>query len=86
MSYTIGCIDLDQKKVSDGEVDQALILVKLRGDYSGLTVPQLIRFLEKFYRSLSKQALIRRVHRALDRLENEGLVKTEVIGSYRFAR
>jgi len=40
VSYTIGCIDLDQKKVSDGEVDQALILVKLRGDYSGLTVPQ----------------------------------------------
>ena len=46
----------------------------------------MVRFLKKFYKCLSKQALIRRVHRVLDRLEAKGLVKTEVIGSYRFAR
>jgi hypothetical protein len=79
-------IDSDQKKISDGKVDQALILVKLRGDYSGYAVPHLVRFLKKFYRGKSEQALIKRVHRALDRLRDRGLVITQKIGTYRFAR
>ncbi len=65
---------------------EALILVKLRYDYSGYTVPHLVRFLRKFYKLLSKQALIKRVHRALDKLQAKGLVITQKIGSYRFAR
>jgi len=82
----IGSIDPDLKKVSDGEVDQALILVKLREDFSGLAVPQIARFLKRFYRHLSKSALIKRIHRALDKLEEKGLVVTEIIGTFRFAR
>lgn len=39
------------KKVSDGEIDQALILVKLTCDFSGLTVSQLVRFLRKYHRA-----------------------------------
>lgn len=65
---------------------EALILVKLRYDYSGYTVPHLVRFLKKFYKLLSKQALIKRVHRALDKLQAKGLVITQKICSYRFAR
>jgi DNA-binding transcriptional ArsR family regulator len=74
----------DKIKVSD-EVE-ALVLVKLRGDYSGYTVPQLVRFLKKFYRGKSEQAIIKRVPRALDRLRDRGLVITQKIGTYRFAR
>jgi len=77
----------DLKKISDSnDVTKALILVKLREDFSGLAVPQIVRFLRRFYRHLSKQALIKRVHRALDELEERGLVITEIIGSFRFAR
>lgn len=67
-------------------LDDALIIVKLRWEFSGLAVPQLVRFFRKLYHNISKPALVRRVHRALDRLESEGLVVTEKIGSYRFAR
>jgi len=42
--------------------------------------------LGKYYKHLSKDALIKRVHRALDKLEQKGLVVTEVVGSFRFAR
>jgi len=37
-------------------------------------------------RHLSKQALIKRVHRALDKLEEKSLVITEIISTFRFAR
>lgn len=66
--------------------DGLLILVKLGCTITGLTAPHLVRFLRRYYRGLSKEALIRRVHRALDRLEAKGLVTTEVVGKYRFAR
>ena len=82
----IGCIDPDLKKVSDADVTEALILVKLRSDYSGLAVSQIARFLKRYYRHLSKSALIKRIHRALDKLEEKGLVITEIISSFRFAR
>jgi DNA-binding transcriptional ArsR family regulator len=83
---TIGCIDRELKNLSDISGDEALVIVKLREDISGLTAPQLVRFFRKFYEHLSKQALIKRVHRALDKLEEKGLVITEVVGSIRFAR
>ena len=76
----------EQKRLLDGRVDEALILVKLRGEFSGLVVPYLVRFFKKFYRHLSKPALIRRVHRALDRLKDKGLINSEVIGTYRFVK
>ena len=74
------------KRLSERKIDEALILVKLREDYSGLTVTHLVKFLKKYRKNLSKQALIKRVHRALDRLARKCLVKTEVICSYRFAK
>ena len=86
VTLTIGCIDQDLKRVSDGRVDEALIVVKLREDYSGLTVTHLVRFLKRYRKNISEQALIKRVHRALDRFAHKGLVKTEVIGSHRFAK
>lgn len=86
MFYTIGCIDQKLKNLSDVRCDEALILVKLRGSISGITASQLVRFFRKVYRHLSKQALIKRVHRVLDKLKAEGLVKSEVISNFRFAR
>ena len=55
-----------------------LIHVKLGSTITGITVPHLVRFLRRYYRGLSKDALIRRVHRALDRLETEGLVNNKI--------
>ena len=58
--------------------DELLIHVKLGSTITGITVPHLVRFLRRYYRGLSKDALIRRVHRALDRLETEGLVNNKI--------
>jgi len=58
----------------------------LRDELTNLVVSRLVRFLKKYRKNLSKQVLIRRVHRALDRLARKCLVKTEVIGSHRFAK
>ena len=88
----IGCIDQEQKNFTNHEgrgwtkLLRLLIFVKIGCEVTGVTVPHLVRFLKRYYRGLSKDALIRRVHRALDRLETEGLVTTEVVGRYRFAR
>ena len=86
MTLTIEGWAFNLKRLSERKIDEALILVKLREDYSGLTVTHLVRFLKKYRKNLSKQALIKRVHRALDRLARKCLVKTEVIGSHRFAK
>ncbi len=68
------------------EVEQLIVLVKVGCDVDGVTVTQLVRFLGRFYRGVKRDTLVRKVHRVLDRLQDEGLVFTEVVGRYRFVR
>ena len=78
----VGC----ESKARYDELLYHVILVKVGCDVEGVTVSELIRFLSKFYRGVKKNTLVRRVHRVLDRLQDEGLVFTEVVGRYRFVR
>ena len=67
--------------------DEIAVLLKLREEFAGLTVAQLARFLrKKLCPKASKKEIQKKVHHILDNLEKEGLVKTETIGNYRFAK
>ncbi len=67
--------------------DEIVILLKLRRELTGLTVSQLADFLvKKLYSKASKKEIQKKVHIILDKLEEKGLVKTETIGNYRFAK
>jgi len=67
--------------------DEIAILLKLREEFTGLTVTQLSRFLvKKLYSKASKKENQKKVHRILDKLEEKGSVKTKTIGNYRFAK
>ena len=69
------------------DFDEIVILLKLREEFTGLTVTQLSRFLaKKLYSKASKKEIQKKVHRILDKLEEKGLVKTKTIGNYRFAK
>ena len=67
--------------------DEIAILLKLREEFTGLTVTQLARFLrKKLYPKTSKKEIQKKVHCILNKLEEKGFVNTETIGNYRFAK
>lgn len=52
-----------------------------------MTVTQLTRFLvRKLYSKAPKKEIQKKIHRVLDKFEEKGLVKTETIGNFRFAK
>ena len=88
------------KKKKNGELflshknfDELAILLKLKQEFTGLTVTQLARFLrKKLYPKAPKKEILKKVHRILDKLEKDGLVKTKTVkyplgdGKHRFAK
>ena len=81
------CKDYINVTVCNIDIDELVILLKLRQEFTGLTVTQLAQFLrKKLYSKAPKKKIQKKVHRILDKLEEKGLVQTETIGNYRFAK
>ncbi|ADB58900.1 hypothetical protein Arcpr_1857 (plasmid) [Archaeoglobus profundus DSM 5631] len=73
--------------ISKDHLEEAVVLLRLREELTGLTVTQLARFLrKKLYPKASKREIYKKVHRILDKLEEKEFVKTKTIGNYRFAK
>jgi len=67
--------------------DEIAILLKLREEFTGLTVTQLARFLrKKLYPKASKKEIQKKIHSILNELEGKNFVKIKTIGNYRFAK
>lgn len=64
-----------------------LILEKLRTEFTGITVSQLTEFLKrKLFSEDKREKIQKKVHVIINTLEKEGLITTETIGNYRFAK